>query len=191
VRFPCVHAVATTPAQRLGILFARFPNRISLPGKGCPVGLRNDLFEACSAFTHITACTLAGSPKATPYIGGSSHFVTSMTAPIASGRSDLAGWDFHPLEKRRLITAHTHCCHSDMDLSFPIAVIGKVALSTLVDIGAKFPNGNFPAASRHSTLGNQLALLAKRSNSNKKVKVTTCDLNPYHSPQLIFALFCV
>ena len=107
VRFPCVHAVATTPTQRLGILFARFHNRISLPRKGRPVGLRNDLFEACSAFTHITACTLAGSPKATPYIGGFSHFVTSMTAPIASGRSDLAGWDFHPLEQRRLITANT------------------------------------------------------------------------------------
>ena len=55
----------------------------------------------------LTACTLAGSPIATPYIGGSSHFVTSMTAPIASGRSDLAGWVSHPLVKRRLITAHT------------------------------------------------------------------------------------
>ena len=50
--------------------------------------------------------TLTGSPKATPYIGGFSYFVTSITALIASGRSDLAGWDFHPLEKRRLITAH-------------------------------------------------------------------------------------
>jgi hypothetical protein len=29
-----------------------------------------------------------------------------MTAPIASGRSDLAGWVSHPLVKRRLITAH-------------------------------------------------------------------------------------
>jgi len=96
----------------LRLLFARFPNRISLPGKGRPVGLRNDLFEACSAFTLITACTLAGSPKATPYIGGFSYFVTSIAAPIASGRSDLAGWDFHPLEKRRLITAHAHRRHA-------------------------------------------------------------------------------
>ena len=78
----------------------------------------------------LTACTLAGSPKATPYIGGFSYFVTSIAAPIASGRSDLAGWDFHPLEKRRLITAHTLNGHSDIDLSFPIPVIGKVALSS-------------------------------------------------------------
>jgi hypothetical protein len=78
-----------------------------------------------------------------------------------------------------------------MDLSFLIPVIGKVALSTLADIGARLSNGNFPVVSRHSTLGNQLALPAKRSHSNKKVKITACDLNPYHSPQLIFALFCV
>src|SRR6266567_237111 len=63
VRFPCVHAVATTPAQRLGVLiFARSPSRISLPRKGCRVGLRIVLFEACSAFTRVTACTLALSP---------------------------------------------------------------------------------------------------------------------------------
>lgn len=107
MRLPCVHAVTTTPAQRLGILFARFPNRISLPRKGRRVGLRNDLFEAYSVFTLVTACTLAESPIAILYIEGSSHFVTSMTAPIASGWSDLAGWVFHPLVKRRLCTAHT------------------------------------------------------------------------------------
>ena len=112
MRFPCVHAVATTPAQRLGILFARFLSRINLLRNGCRIGLCDVLFEACSAFTHVTACTLAGSPKATPYIGGFSYFVTSITAPIASGRSDLAGWDFHPLEKRRLITAHARKRHS-------------------------------------------------------------------------------
>ena len=63
VRFPCVHAVATTPAQRLGVVFCSFhPSRISLPRKGCRVGLRIVLFEACSAFTRVTACTLALSP---------------------------------------------------------------------------------------------------------------------------------
>jgi hypothetical protein len=61
-RFPCVHAVVTTPAQRLGAYFALFPSRISLPRYGRRVGLRNDLFEACSTFTRVTACTLALSP---------------------------------------------------------------------------------------------------------------------------------
>jgi hypothetical protein len=46
------------------------------------------LFEACSAFTHVTACTLAGSPEVTLYTGGFSGFVSSPTAPIATGRSD-------------------------------------------------------------------------------------------------------
>jgi len=34
----------------------------------------------------------------TLYIKGFSYFVTSITAPIASGRSKIAGWDSHPLE---------------------------------------------------------------------------------------------
>ena len=71
-----------------GYYLARSPSHVSLPRKCDRVGLCNDLFEACSAFTHVTACTLAGSSKMTRYIRGSSHFVTSMTAPIASGWSD-------------------------------------------------------------------------------------------------------
>jgi hypothetical protein len=38
------------------------PSRVSLPRKGHRVGLRVVLFEACSAFTRVTACTLALSP---------------------------------------------------------------------------------------------------------------------------------
>ncbi len=32
----------------------------------------------------------------TRYIRGSSHFIISMTAPIASGWSNITGWDSHP-----------------------------------------------------------------------------------------------
>src|SRR3981081_2793454 len=35
------------------------PSRVSLPRKGHRVGLRIVLFEACSAFTRVAACTLA------------------------------------------------------------------------------------------------------------------------------------
>ena len=62
LRFPGVHAVATTPAQRLDACFAHFPSPISLPRSRGRVGLRIVLFEACSAFTRVTACTLALSP---------------------------------------------------------------------------------------------------------------------------------
>ena len=55
-------------------------------------------FEACSAFTLVTACTLAKSPKATLYTGGSGSFVASTAAPIATGWSEpVPGRDFHPL----------------------------------------------------------------------------------------------
>src|SRR5258706_16140964 len=88
------------------------PRRISLPRKGRRVGLYIVLFEACSAFTHVAACTLALSPIRDTLIEGFSHLVTSMTAPIASGWSDLPGGTFthwkvppchgaHPLPTRR------------------------------------------------------------------------------------------
>ena len=82
------------------------PSRISLPRKGCRVGLRIVLFEDCSAFTRVTACTLALSPIRDTLIEGFSHFVTSMTAPIASGWSGLPGgacthWKAPPLHGAR------------------------------------------------------------------------------------------
>src|SRR5471030_587997 len=90
--------------------FAHSPSRISLPRKGCRVGLRIVRFEDCSAFTHVAACTLARSPIRDPLSEGFSHFVTSMTAPVASGwsgrRVGLA-----PTGERRLFTAHTRLGH--------------------------------------------------------------------------------
>src|ERR1700730_16995626 len=65
--------------------------RISLPRKGCRVGLHIVLFEACSAFTRVAACTLARSPIRDPLPEGFRHFVASMPAPVASGWSDSPG----------------------------------------------------------------------------------------------------
>jgi hypothetical protein len=79
---------------------------ISLPRKGSRVGLRIVLFETCSAFTRVTACTLALSPIRDSLSEGFSHFVTSMTAPVASGWS-ICRAGFSPTGKRRLFTAHT------------------------------------------------------------------------------------
>jgi hypothetical protein len=44
--------------------------------------------DPCSAFTRVSACMFAKSPKATPYTGGSDGFVSSTTAPVATGWSD-------------------------------------------------------------------------------------------------------
>src|SRR5450631_1492791 len=99
--------------------FAHSPSRISLPRKGCRVGLRIVLFEDCSAFTRVAACTLALSPIRDTLIEGFSHFVTSMTAPIASGWSDCRV-GLAPTGKRRLFTAHTRNGHWEhRGFSFP------------------------------------------------------------------------
>ena len=114
MRFPGVHAVATTPAQRLGAHFAHFPSRISLPRSRSRVGLRIVLFEACSAFTHVTACTLARSP-----IRDSLHqrlqpfrYLHSCSGCFRLER--LPGGAFTHWEKRRLTTAHPRTGHSDL-----------------------------------------------------------------------------
>jgi hypothetical protein len=65
------------------------------------------VFEACSAFTHVTACTLAESSSRPSYIGGFSSFVASTAAPIATEWNEpVPGWDLHPLWTKRLFTAH-------------------------------------------------------------------------------------
>src|ERR1035437_7605952 len=79
--------------------------RVSLPRYGSRVDLHIVLFEACSAFTRVAACTLALSPIRDTLIEGFSHFVTSVTAPIASGWSGCRV-GLAPTGKRRLFTAH-------------------------------------------------------------------------------------
>ena len=59
---PCIHAVAITPAGPLGARFALLPQRRRPSPRFRRVGSRIALFEACSAFTHVTACILAESP---------------------------------------------------------------------------------------------------------------------------------
>src|SRR5882757_2437513 len=79
----------------------------AFPGRGRRVGLHIDLFEACSAFTRVAACTLARSP----------YFVTrypkasDISSPpcllrlLPAGANRRVG--LAPTGKRRLVTAHT------------------------------------------------------------------------------------
>ena len=101
----CRHAVATTPVGPLDRdRFVRGcqPPRFSQRRRPSPihwrVGSHIKPFEACSAFTRVTACRLAEPPERYLCLEGSDGFVTSTAAPIASGWSDrVAGWDLHPL----------------------------------------------------------------------------------------------
>src|SRR5438128_4692822 len=82
------------------------PSHVSLPRKGHRVGLHIVLFEACSAFTRVAACTLARSP----------YFVTrypkasDISSPPCLLRLLPAGAicrvGLAPTGKRRLVTAH-------------------------------------------------------------------------------------
>ena len=68
-------APAAPRSQRMGALVAlESPGRSSLPRFGGRVGLHIDLFEACSAFTHVAACTLAQSPYFVTAIRGLQTF---------------------------------------------------------------------------------------------------------------------
>ena len=101
--FPsCVHAVATTPAQGLRILPCSFlPVLSAFPALA-------DRSACATSFSRIAQRSLTLRPAHSPshlvtlYTRGFSHFVTSMTAPIASGWSNIAGWDSHPLRNAAL-----------------------------------------------------------------------------------------
>ena len=62
------------------------------------VGSCNCFFGACSAFTHVMACTLAESPS-DPLHRSSDSFVASAADSIASGWSEpVPGRELHPLK---------------------------------------------------------------------------------------------
>src|SRR6266404_4244502 len=90
--------------------FAHFTQPCQPSPKGSSGRLRIVLFEACSAFTRVTACTLAPSPIRDALSEGFSHFVTSIAAPVASGWS-VCRVGLAPTGKRRLVTAHTQLGH--------------------------------------------------------------------------------
>ena len=122
MRFPCVHAAATTPARRLGASSALVPSRVSLPRNGSRVGPRIDLFEACSAFTRVTACTLALPPYFVARITeGFNRFVTSAVAPVASGWSILPGGTFTHWESAAFSRRTPKAASLDGALAFPEA----------------------------------------------------------------------
>jgi len=103
-----MHAVATTPTRALG-LFARLSQRLRPSLFLSQVGSRIALFEACSAFTHVTACMLAESPEVILSIEGFNGFIASTAAPIATGWSDSCRVGFSPTEDRRLSRRNEKC----------------------------------------------------------------------------------
>src|SRR5215831_6601882 len=77
------------------------PDRISLPRYGGRVGLHIDLFEACSAFTRVAACTLARSPIVTAN-RRLQPFRHLHDCSDCFRRERIAGWASHPPESAAL-----------------------------------------------------------------------------------------
>ncbi len=59
----CLHAVAITPAGLMELIRSYYFHQLRPSPKTRWVGSCINRFEACSAFTHVTACMLAKSPK--------------------------------------------------------------------------------------------------------------------------------
>ena len=95
--------------------------------------------SACtSTFSELARRSLALRPAhsrrhlyVTSYTEGFSHFVTSMTAPVASGWS-VRRVGLAPTGKRRLLTAHANSGHSRLDLSPKQAAAETEVLSVVV-----------------------------------------------------------
>src|ERR1700756_5407656 len=90
------------------------PNRVSLPRFHVRVGLHIVLFEACSAFTRVAACTLARSPYVVTAIR---RLQTLRLLHVCSGRFRLerspggacTHWKSAALSRRTWTADPRHC----------------------------------------------------------------------------------
>jgi hypothetical protein len=95
----CRHAVAITPVGSWVrvVRSPKAPRQRPSPSP-CRVGSHIMLFEACSAFTRVTACLLAGLPVQ-PFPPEAS--AVSLPPPplrLLPAGAKVAGWDSHPLK---------------------------------------------------------------------------------------------
>jgi hypothetical protein len=126
------HADATTPAEPLGAV-AFLSNGHGLPLNPGGSASATSLFGACSAFTRVSACLVARSPKVT-FTRVLQRIRYLLRRPGCFRPSDrLAGWDSHPLEIADL--------HGVLSLETPSRMSVAVAGAVRIVIGQPFLNG--------------------------------------------------
>ena len=110
--FPCCYCL---PLPDMPSPIPRRDHRLWLAHFTCDVGLPRVLAGSASAFhfSRPAQRSLRFRPACSPssyfrafYTRGFSRFVTSATAPVATGRSESCRAGFAPAESRRLLTAH-------------------------------------------------------------------------------------
>ena len=104
----CRHAVAITPvATREGMKsFPRITSRLRPSPSLCWVGCHIECFEACSAFTHVTACLLAGSLKRPFPSKASTVSLPPLPLRLLPAGTTSCRVGIAPTERSRLGTAH-------------------------------------------------------------------------------------
>lgn len=130
-------------------VMSAFPGRVA--GSAC-----------ASTFSRLTQRSLALRPahsRCHQFVArlpeGFSHFVTSMTAPVASGWSGCRA-GLAPAGKRRLITAHTRCSHRWARIHRP-----EAALQRKVNRGPAGRREALPTGPSVLNAGSALALAIK------------------------------
>src|SRR5208282_3940121 len=114
VRFPCVHAAATAPAQRMGVLVAHTrPSVSAFP--------ETTIGSACtSSFSRFAqrSLTLRPAHSRGHQIRDRYPKASDISSPPCLPRllpaGAVAGWALHPLEMRRLVTAHVESGRVDL-----------------------------------------------------------------------------
>jgi hypothetical protein len=142
-----------SPIPRRGGWDHRFcscsPNRVSLPRKRGRVGPRIVLFEACSAFTRVTACTLAASPY---FVTRWSPEASTVSLPpqllrlLPAGAFRRVG--LSPTGKRRLSTAHPQSGHSDtppQERLLLASLVGSSRMGLRLHLAGDAPNSRLKA----------------------------------------------
>jgi hypothetical protein len=100
------HPAATTPVEFAGCFLRSLPQQ-SQPSPFCGrVGFHISPFEACTAFAYNCGLRARQVTYVTLYTEGFGRFVSSTTAPIATGRNESCRVGLPPTGESRLSTAH-------------------------------------------------------------------------------------
>src|SRR5262244_4539495 len=129
-RFPCVHAAATTPVQQLGVFLAHLtqlyqPSPIPLSGRPAHRPFRGLLGVHPRCGLHTRAVTVYRDRYP-----GASDISSPPCLPRLLPAGAVAGWALHPLEKRRLVTAHVVSRPSRIPRRTPIPAIRGIEIES-------------------------------------------------------------
>jgi hypothetical protein len=125
---PSQHAVAYTPAEVQGAFVACFPCTARLPHWSAGSSSASTFSRPHRAFTHVTACRFAKSPKVTLSSKASTSLFPPLPLRSLLGKATIPRRDFHPLNQT---SSTTH----GPDLSIPFGDHKTFSLAVTVACG--------------------------------------------------------